>query len=79
MEAILNLHLCVSASKVVECAAELRRRLPPDQLLILRQLAAELVTAAESESAGCRVVLVPAAAEREALATLGLKAAGRER
>lgn len=75
----LNLHLCVAASKVVECAEELRRRLPPDQLAILRQLAAELVIQAESESTGCRVVLVPAAAEREALVTLGLQAAGRER
>ena len=77
-QSLLNLHVCVSASKVVECAEELRRRLEPDQLAILRQLAAELVTAAESESAGCRVVLVPAATEREALVTLGLKAAGRE-
>ena len=75
---LLNLALCVEEKYVVACAEELRRRLEPDQLSILRQLAAEIVSQAESESMGCRVVLGAAAQEREALVTLGLQTAGRD-
>lgn len=73
---VLALELVVPAGSEAQAARTLLEKLPAARRLILTQLAAEIVAAAESATAGARMVVVPANEIGAALSAL--KIAGRE-
>ena len=76
---VLAIEVHVDDGREPECARALRDRLRPSQWRILRQLAAEITALGESEAAGSRVLVVPAAElEADLPRELRVRLAGRE-